>query len=160
MKHISKWSRINVIFDGQDPVSFELDEHGKLKKKIRRQTPRDLTEELKKIPNNDLAVIQPLANSFPAVNQPLVNSFPNNDLAVNQPLVNSLEQTSHLLVPNNNATVDQTAAFQTESSFSTDQDDSPFFQDVTSDDYGGLDCFGGMPFDFQFGESDPFDFQF
>lgn len=49
IKTKSVWHNIQVIYPDKDPVIFELNDKGKLKKKIKRQIPRDISFEFQKI---------------------------------------------------------------------------------------------------------------
>lgn len=49
IKSKSMWHIIKVIYSDQDPIIFELNDKGKLKHKLSRQIPRDISIELQKI---------------------------------------------------------------------------------------------------------------
>ena len=143
-KHISRWGSISIVNQGSEPITFNLDEHGKLTKKIRRQAPRDLSEELKKIPMKDAANGQFLTI------KPQVCT----NISYKAPSSQSL-----ILCDQNTNLLDQSANFDQAlsttdpcSGFPISQDDScqfdlSFVSDIFSSDYGGLDCSDEIRFD-------------
>ena len=149
-KQNKRWGQIMVVHQDKKPIIFDLNERGKLIKKIRRQPPRDLLEELKKIPTKDITTCELLTNNKTCSNQPsLPSSSSNVDL--------------------NNIFINQNLSFtESYSTLSFDQNnsnqlDSLFFIDNNPSEYGEHNYIDEMGSDIDIEDSnllDSLDFQY
>lgn len=92
IKHLSLWRTIRVVTNKRT-ITFDLDDHGRLKKKMRRQNTRILSEEMAKLSIDPSKSIDDTVSDVKSIEQPPQNQVTNN-LIDQQNLANSKQSNS------------------------------------------------------------------
>lgn len=84
IKHLSLWRSIRVVTNKRS-IIFDLDDHGRLKKKLRRQNTRILSEEMAKLSIDPSKSAENLSSDAQTIEQPPQNQVSNN--IIDQPIL-------------------------------------------------------------------------